>query len=342
MVAQLVRQDDGSYDYVEIDTASKKTVAPDLTEFEAYEGAKKGGEDLVSEPSITEQTEKIQREIPSQVEFDAKTGTFITKKARTVDLEYKKPEITPESTEDTALQKVMKMSEQMRPEPVDYKQIMKDAYQATLPTFKEQALSTALDVGGNILTNYITKKMTGAAGDMAINYMTQNVLGKTMAGRLATGGMLTGTTINPYVAGASLLMDKKIGKKAIKTAKSVASSAWEAVTSVSVICTELCRQNLISKEDYKIHWNYTMNKWNKDELKGYWIWAMPTAKKMKTNKWLTKFWLHIMKYKIQHVKHTLGKAKFTLKGYIYNLLIEQISLLISKFIAKKKTKEVLV
>ena len=107
MVAQLVRQDDGSYDYVEVDTASKKTVAPDLTEFEAYEGAKKGGEELVSGPSITEQTEKIQREIPGQVEFDEKTGTFITKKARTVDLEYKKPEITPESTELTALEKVM-------------------------------------------------------------------------------------------------------------------------------------------------------------------------------------------------------------------------------------------
>ena len=66
MVAQLVRQDDGSYDYEEVDTA-KKTVTPDLTEFEAYEGAKKGGEDLVSAPSITEQTERIQREIPGQV-----------------------------------------------------------------------------------------------------------------------------------------------------------------------------------------------------------------------------------------------------------------------------------
>ena len=66
MVAQLVKQDDGSYDYVEVNTA-KKPVVPDLTEFEAYEGVKKGGEDLVSTPSITEQTEKIQREIPSQV-----------------------------------------------------------------------------------------------------------------------------------------------------------------------------------------------------------------------------------------------------------------------------------
>ncbi len=108
MVAQLVRQDDGSYDYVEVDTV-KKSVAPNLNEFEAYEGAKKGGEELVSGPSIIKQTEKIQREIPGQVEFDDKTGTFITKKARTVDLEYKPGDVTPESTELTALEKVMNM-----------------------------------------------------------------------------------------------------------------------------------------------------------------------------------------------------------------------------------------
>jgi len=154
--------------------------------------------------------------------------------------------------------------------------------------------------------------------------------------------MMQGGMVNPYVAGGMMLMQSGAGKKIAKTVKKTAKSIWDAATSISVICTELCRQNLISKEDYKIHWDYTMNKWNKDELKGYWLWAMPTAKKMKTSKWLTKFWLHIMKYKIQHVKHTLGKANFTLKGYIYNLLVEQISLLISKLIKKKKTKEVLV
>ena len=122
MVAQLISQDDGSYDYEEVDTR-KKAETSNVTEFEAYEGAKKGGEDLVSEPSITEQTEKIQREIPSRVEFDEKTGTFITKKAKTVDLEYKEPERTAESTEETALQKVMKMSGGTGQEPIDYKQI---------------------------------------------------------------------------------------------------------------------------------------------------------------------------------------------------------------------------
>ena len=342
MVAQLVKQDDGSYDYVEVDTA-KKTVAPDLTEFEAYEGAKKGGEDLVSTPSITEQTEKIQREIPSQVEFDAKTGTFITKKAKTLDLEYKEPERTPESTEETALQKVMKMSEQMRPEPVDYKQIMKEAYQATRPSWKEQALGKAFEVGGNVLTNYITKKVTGSAGDIAINYMTQNVLGKTLSGRLATGGSLMqgATTANPYAFAASMLMDKDIRKKAIKTVKKAGKSIIDFATGGTVICTELCRQGYISNEDLKLHWKYTINKFTKDQMKGYWIWGLPVAKKMKTNKTLTKIWFHIMKYRLKDVRYNIGKGKFSLLGKIYSFILENGSLLISKFIAKKKTKEVL-
>ena len=108
MTSQLVRQDDGSYEYVEV-TAPEKTKILPVTDFEAYEGAKKGGEDLVGASTLAEQTEKIQREIPSQVEFDAKTGTFITKKAKTLDLEYKEPERTPESTEMTALEKIMNM-----------------------------------------------------------------------------------------------------------------------------------------------------------------------------------------------------------------------------------------
>ena len=348
MVAQLVRQEDGSYDYVEV-TEPKKSVAPNLTEFEAYEGAKKDTE-LVSSPTIEEQTERVIRETPGQYKttFDEKTGQFKTEAVEpTTDraITYTPGEVTPESTEMTALEKVMSMPKQ---EQIDYSEIMKDAYQATQPTFKDQLLSSALDVGGNLLTNYITKKMTGAGGDIMITNMTQHVLGGTLSGQLASAqtlkGINTAAMVNPYTMAAAALMTKpgkKIAKKAVKTIKKATKSVVDFVTGGSVICTELNRQDLISDEDYKIHWDYTTNKWNKDELKGYWIWAMPTAKKMKTNKLLTKFWHHIMKYKIQYIKYNLGKAKFTLKGYIYNLLVEQISLLISKFIPKKKIKEVL-
>ena len=38
----------------------------------------------ISNSKVISAIEKIQREIPSQVEFDEKTGTFITKKAKTI------------------------------------------------------------------------------------------------------------------------------------------------------------------------------------------------------------------------------------------------------------------
>ena len=73
-----------------------------------------------------------------------------------------------------------------------------------------------------MLTNYVTKKMTGAAGDFAVKYVTQNVLGKTFAGRLATSGMAQGSMMaNPYAAAAMMAMDTKVGKKAIKAVEGV-------------------------------------------------------------------------------------------------------------------------
>ena len=334
MVAQLIRQDDGSYDYVEVDTA-KKTVAPDLTEFEAYEGVKKGGEDLVSTPSITEQTEKLRREIPSQVEFDAKTGTFITKKAKTIDLEYKAPEITPESAEDTALQKVMKMSEQMRPEPVDYSAIMKEsmkaAYEAQKPTWKDYALQG--------VSKYLTNKMTGAGGDIIIHGMTQHVLGKTMAGRLATGGMMA----HPYAAvGSMLLQETGAGKKVAKTVTKAAKSVVDFFTGGTVICTELYKQKLMSKEDCRLSWNFTVNNFSSTHLNGYWYWAVPMTKIMKKNKLVTKLWNHIMSNRTKDIKWRLNKGKFNLLGRLYSILIENGSYIIGKLIKNKKTKEVLV
>ena len=112
MTTQLVRQEDGSYEYVETssDSSPKK---PDLTEFEAYEGDKKDTE-LVSSPTIEEQTERVIRETPGQYKttFDEKTGQFKTEAVEpTTDraITYTPGEVTPESTEMTALEKVMSM-----------------------------------------------------------------------------------------------------------------------------------------------------------------------------------------------------------------------------------------
>ena len=349
MTSQLVRQDDGSYDYEEVDIA-KKSVTPNLTDFEAYEGAKKGGEDLVGASTLAEQTEKIQREIPGQVEFDEKTGTFITKKAKTLDLEYKEPERTAESTEMTALEKVMNM----QPMAGSGDGGLEKAYSLIEQQQKLAAQKQKFDQYTSLAKTGLQVYNIASGNDISVMQLpikskVSEIAGMKI-GQSSLGGV-AGAGAAAYALGTALKIKEKKGMAAGAAvgmavggpigavAGGVLGGIAEAVG--SVICTELNRQGLISDEDYKIHWDYTINKWDKDALKGYWIWAMPTAKKMKTNKLLTKFWHHIMKYKIQYIKYNLGKAKFTLKGYIYNLLVEQISLLISKFIPKKKIKEVL-
>jgi len=332
MVAQLIRQDDGSYDYEEVDT-TKKAATSNLTEFEAYEGAKKGGEDLVSEPSITEQTEKIQREIPSRVEFDEKTGTFITKKAKTLDLEYKEPERTPESTEMTALQKVMNMESMAGTGnsglDTAYKSIerlQKIAEQKqraeTLQSYFQTA-KTGLDI-----YNIATGK------DLSIMKIPIKFKGSGLS--MGTG------MINPYTIGAAALMTpqgRKVAKKVVKKAKDV----WDSVSDWvgTVICTELYKQKLMSKEDCRLSWNFTINNFSSTHINGYWYWAVPVTKIMKKNKLVTKFWNHIMSNRTKDIKWRLGKNKFNLLGRLYSILIENGSYIIGRLIEKKKIKEVL-
>ena len=105
MVAQLVLNDQGVYEYKEVQQPVKRTINNQA--FEAYERQKK--EELVSAPSVTEQTEKITREIPGQVTFDEKTGQFKQVDTRKQAIDYTPGAITPESTEATALDKVLSM-----------------------------------------------------------------------------------------------------------------------------------------------------------------------------------------------------------------------------------------
>jgi len=336
MVAQLIRQDDGSYDYVEVDTR-KKAVTSNVDEFEAYEGAKKGGEDLVSTPSITEQTEKLRREIPSQVEFDAKTGTFITKKAKTIDLEYKAPERTAESTEETALQKVMNMQSMDGTQDTGLEkayELMEKQQRAT------EALTRAQTLG--------SYAQTAKAGFDIYNIATGRDLSIMKLPIKFKGSSLTsmGQYVNPYtIAGAALLTKpgREVAKKAVKTVAKTAKKVVKKITEVfgTVICTELYRQKLMSKEDCRLSWNFTINNFSSTHINGYWYWAVPMTKIMKKNKLITKLWNHIMSNRTKDIKWRLNTGKFNLLGRLYSILIENGSYIIGKLIEKKKIKEVL-
>jgi len=355
---KLIQQSDGTYEYVDAATTAPTNSNLNTlnTALDAYEGSTSKS---VVDSSVASQTQKVMRETPGQytTNFDPKTGQFETSSTTggRQEIAFQEPERTPESTGQTALQKVMSMSSTTGSTQDDglakaYK-LIEDQQKLA----KRAQLTNNLFKGADFALNtYRTIK-----GDSVLNIANQSnlttpitQLSRTPIGSSTLGGVAGAAGLAYGVSNALKIKEKKgmtagagigmaVGGPIGAVLGSVAGGVIESVFGGSVICTELNRQKLISDSDYKIHWDYTLNKWSRDELKGYWIWAMPTAKKMKTNKLLTKFWHHIMKYKIQYIKYNLGKAKFTLKGYIYNLLIEQISLLISKFIVKKKTKEVL-
>ena len=355
---KLIQQSDGTYEYV--DAAITAPINSNLstlnTALDAYEGSTSQS---VVDTSVASQTKKVMRETPGQytTNFDPKTGQFETSSTTggRQEIAFQEPERTPDSTSQTALQKVMAMSSTTGSTQDDglakaYKLIedqqkLAKRAQLTNNLFKgaDFALNTYRAIKGDSVLNIANQSNT-------ITPITQ--LSKTPIGSSTLGGVGTAAGIAYGVSNALKIKEKKgmtsgaaigmaIGGPIGAVVGAVGGGLVESVFGGSVICTELNRQKLISDSDYKIHWDYTLNKWSRDELKGYWIWAMPTAKKMKTNKLLTKFWNHIMKYKIQYVKYTLGKAKFTLKGLIYNTLVEQKSLVISKLIKNKKNNEVL-
>ena len=328
---QLVLDQNGNYVYQ--DVAQKKTLPIDTTSFEAYEQKQKTT--LAGETDIGSQTQQLMREAPGEyvTTFNQETGQFETKQkdqTTPVTVDVKPIDQTEVAPQETALQKVSRITESTRPEPIDIKGIAQDTMQMFKPTFKEKAIDTALQVGSDIAVNYVTKKL----------------LGQTFAGSLASSSIGTSPImgVNPALAvGGALLASgagKKIVKGVVKTAKKATYKVSDALG--TVICTELYRQNLMSKEDHKLSWNFTINNFSETHINGYWYWAVPMVKLMKKNKLVTKFWNHVMSNRTKDIKWRLNKGKFNLLGRLYSILIENGSYVIGKIIKDKKIKEVLV
>ena len=152
--------------------------------------------------------------------------------------------------------------------------------------------------------------------------------------------MSTPMMANPAVAAATFALQTDAGKKVTKAVTKPVKKLVKKVTRSfgTVICTELYKQNLMSKEDHEISWNFTIDNFSKIHLDGYWYWAVPMVKVMKKNKTVTKFWKHIMSNRTKDIKWRLNKGNFNLLGRLYSILIENGSYIIGKII---KNKEVL-
>jgi hypothetical protein len=324
---QLVLDKDGNYVYQ--DVVQKKTPSLDTTAFEAYEADQKTT--LAGETDIGSQTKQLMRETPGQytTTFNEQTGQFETKQKDTtpVTVDIDPVEQTTVAPQETALDKVSRISAASRPAPIDYKGIAQDTMQMFKPTFKEKVMDTALSAGK----------------DIAVNYVTNRLLSSTFSGQLAATTMSTPMMANPAVAAATFALQSDAGKKVTKAVTKPIKKLFKKATRKfgTVICTELYKQNLMSKEDHEISWNFTIDNFSKIHLDGYWYWAVPMVKVMKKNKTVTKFWKHIMSNRTKDIKWRLNKGNFNLLGRLYSILIENGSYIIGKIIKNKKNKEVL-
>jgi len=222
---QLVLDKNGNYVYQ--DVAQKTAPSIDTSAFEAYESKQKTT--LAGDTDIGAQTQQLIRETPGQytTTFNEETGQFETKQkdqTTPVTVDVGTIDQTTVAPQETALDKVSRISAASRPTPIDFKQVAKDTAEMFRPTIKDQLFTAALDVGK----------------DVAIRYATQKVLGKTFAGQLASAQVGMGTTglnmaalANPYTLAAAALFTKpgqRVVKGVVKTAKKVLKKASRTVT----------------------------------------------------------------------------------------------------------------
>ena len=223
---QLVLDKNGNYVYQ--DVSQKIVPSIDTSAFEAYESKQKTT--LAGNTDIGSQTQKLIRETPGQytTTFNQETGQFETKQkdqTTPVTVDVGTIDQTTVEPQETALDKVSRISAASRPTPIDFKQVAKDTAEIFRPTVKDQLFTAALDVGK----------------DVAIRYATQKVLGKTFAGQLASSTMGATTGINaaalanPYTLAAAALFTKpgqKVVKKVIKPVKKVVKKVTNAISKI--------------------------------------------------------------------------------------------------------------
>jgi hypothetical protein len=227
MVLQLVLNKDGNYEYQDPREIKPRPIISN--DFEAYESKQKTT--LAGNTDIGAQTQQLMRETPGQytTTFNEQTGQFETKQQNQttpVTVDIKPIEQTTVAPQETALDKVSRITAASRPTPIDFKQVAKDTAEMFRPTVKDQLFTAALDVGK----------------DVAIRYATQKVLGKTFAGQLASANVGMGTTginaaalANPYTLAAAALFTKpgqKVVKKVLKPIKKVAKKVTNAISKI--------------------------------------------------------------------------------------------------------------
>ena len=350
MVLQLIRDAQGNYTYKDAMEAS----VPPITsqEFEAYTGGSKttlaGGTDLGT------QTATLLRETPGSttLSVDPTTGqtTAQTNITPTAIDERGFATQLPTTTVESPLEKAARISQAFPmqqtggPSPQDFLGQIQSMQDRQL---KADRINTLIKGGVDLGVNYLNLGRTSTYGMpqsvTPLTSVTATPIGQTTLGGAGLAGGI-GYTVSRALGGDKKESTAAGAGAAIGTAVGgpvggVVGGVIGRVIGGRVICTELYRQKLMSKEDYLMDLKFTethmIPRYGNEFLQGYWSFAVPAVKKMRQSKLHTKFWKHIACSRAQDIKWRLGKGKFNIFGRAYSLFFENLCWAIGKI---KKTK----
>ena len=126
------------------------------------------------------------------------------------------------------------------------------------------------------------------------------------AARAAVGGTLGG-----YVGGFFGPIGSMIG-----------SALGASLTRKRVICNELVRQGLMSREHMMLDYKFTKEHLTPQHVRGYHFWAVPVVRKMREGK-SVGFWRHIATHRANEIAHIYGKRdKPDYLGKVYRRIFE--------------------
>jgi len=318
---QLVLDKNGNYVYQ--DVAQKTVPSIDTSAFEAYEANKKTT--LAGDTDIGSQTEQLIRETPGQytTTFNEETGQFETKQKDTTPVTVDVGEIqqTTVQPQETALDKVSRISAASRPAPIDYKGIAKDTMQMFKPTFKEKVMDTALSAGK----------------DIAVSYVTNRLLANTFAGSLAATTMSTPiAAANPYAFAATQVLGSKVGKKAIKKVTGVFDDVVDTVTDIipgKVVCTMMNDSYGFGSFRNAIWLRYAKQNLTKQHEIGYHKIFLPLVKFARQKGFINKIVKNILEHIAIHRTIDIRKEeknKIHLLGRVYRKMLEPICYWVGK------------
>ena len=319
---QLVLDKNGNYVYQ--DVAQKTAPSIDTSAFEAYESKQKTT--LAGDTDIGTQTKQLIRETPGQytTTFNEETGQFETKQkdqTTPVTVDVKPIEQTTVAPQETALDKVSRITAASRPEPIDFKGIAQDTMQMFKPTFKEKVMDTALDAGK----------------DIAVSYVTNRLLGQTFAGQLAATSMTTPiAAANPLAFAATAALQSGAGKKVIKKATNVVGNVVDTVTDIlpgKVVCTMMNDSYGFGSFRNAIWLRYAKQNLTKQHEIGYHRIFLPLVKFARQKGFINKIVKNILEHIAIHRTIDIRKEeknKIHLLGRVYRKILEPICYWVGK------------